>query len=682
MTATYLPTRAARALNTPSLRIIPVAEKRLVFRKLSFRALYNFEIHENMTIFSSHNLSKTYNDVELFRQIAFGMEEGERVGIIGRNGVGKSTLMRIIAGIEQPDEGTVAFNNQMRFEYLHQLPVFHGGATVLSTVIDAKPHIHQLIEEHGKLCAALTTEQSETVKKRLEQVSHAIDMENGWNIETEARIILNKLGMTHFDADVSKLSGGQRKRVALARVLLADPNLLILDEPTNHLDADSVQWLQDRLQYSTKALLLVTHDRYFLDAVCTRIVELDQSKLLSYPGSYEKYLEIKEAAVTAQEAEAEHTRNKLRTELAWLQKGAKARRTKQKSRIDWIAKMQSEQKKTDQRDIKIEVGTSFLGGRVIDATNLGKSVAGNLLFKDFTYVAAPGDRIGIIGPNGSGKSTLLRILSGEIEPDAGYVNTGSTVRIGFFRQENSAIDPSQTVIGSLREIAEFIDTGVGRDRYISARELLDRFLFPPKQQHSQIQTLSGGERRRLELLRVLMGNPNVLFLDEPTNDFDIATLSTLEEYLQHFLGCLIIVSHDRAFLDRTVNTIYAFEEGGKIKEYPGNYSAYLEKKEQADSLRSQNAAAARKEEEKKEQAEPKKDTKKKKLSYNDQRIYDALEKKIAELESEKETLNAFLASGGNGDYREMAEKGERLAKLEEELDEAMMRWLEMSEMIE
>lgn len=635
-----------------------------------------------MTIFSCHNLSKTYNDVELFRQIAFGMEEGERVGIIGRNGVGKSTLMRIIAGIEQPDEGTVAFNNQMRFEYLHQLPMFHGGATVLSTVIDAKPHIHQLIEEHAKLCAALTTEKSEAVKKRLEQVSHAIDIENGWNVETEARIILNKLGMTLFDADVSKLSGGQRKRVALARVLLADPNLLILDEPTNHLDADSVQWLQDRLQYSTKALLLVTHDRYFLDAVCTRIVEIDQSKLFSYPGSYEKYLEIKEASVVAQEAEAEHTRNKLRTELAWLQKGAKARRTKQKSRIDWIAKMQAEQKKTDQRDIKIEVGTSFLGGRVIDATNLAKSVAGKQLFKDFTYVAAPGDRIGIIGPNGSGKSTLLRILSGEIEPDAGYVNTGSTVRIGFFRQENSAIDPTQTVIGSLREIAEFIDTGVGRDRYISARELLDRFLFPPKQQHSQIQTLSGGERRRLELLRVLMGNPNVLFLDEPTNDFDIATLSTLEEYLQHFLGCLIIVSHDRAFLDRTVNTIYAFEESGKIKEYPGNYSAYLEKKEQADSLRSQNAAAARKEEEKREQAEPKKDNKKKKLSYNDQRVYEALEKKIAELESEKATLNAFLASGGNGDYRAMAEKGERLAKLEEELDETMMKWLEMSEMLE
>lgn len=633
-----------------------------------------------MTIFSSHNIAKSYNDVQLFCNISFGMEEGERVGIIGRNGVGKSTLMRVIAGIEPADEGSVAFNNQMRFEYLHQLPAFEGGATVLQTVVAAKPHIHDLLDEHARLCTALDSNKSDAVAKRLEQVTHALDTENGWNIETDARIILNKLGMTHFDADVARLSGGQRKRVALARVLLANPDLLILDEPTNHLDADSVQWLQDRLQNSVKGLLLVTHDRYFLDAVCTRIVELDQSKLISYPGSYEKYLELKEASIAAQEAEAEHTRNKLRNELAWLQKGAKARRTKQKSRIDWIAKMQAEQKKTEQRDIKIEVGNTFLGGRVIDATSIKKSAGERVLFQDFTYVAAPGDRIGIIGPNGSGKSTLLRVLASEIEPDAGYVNTGVTVRIGFFRQENAAIDPAQTVIGSLREIAEFIDTGVGRDRYISARELLDRFLFPPKQQHSQVQTLSGGERRRLELLRVLMGNPNVLFLDEPTNDFDLATLSTLEEYLQHFRGCLILVSHDRAFLDRTVNTIYAFEEDGRIKEYPGNYSAYLEKKEQAEQTRQQAPQQQQPKTAEKIPA-PATEGKKKKLSYNEQREFDALEQRIAALEDEKTTLNEFLASGGT-DYMELAAKGERLAALEEELDEAMLRWMELSDMVE
>lgn len=634
-----------------------------------------------MTIFSSHNIAKTYNDVELFRNISFGMEEGERVGIIGRNGVGKSTLMRVIANIEPPDDGTVAFNNQMRFEYLHQLPAFAGGTTVLQTVVAAKPHIYELLDEHARLCAAMASGTNEAAEKRLEQVAHIIDSQNGWNIETDARIILNKLGMTHFDTDVAHLSGGQRKRVALARVLLADPDLLILDEPTNHLDADSVQWLQDRLQSSAKALLLVTHDRYFLDAVCTRIVEIDQSKLISYPGSYEKYLEIKEASVIAQEAEAEHTRNKLRNELAWLQKGAKARRTKQKSRIDWIAKMQSEQKKTEQRDIKIEVGNTFLGGRVIDAVSIEKSIGEKVLFKDFTYVAAPGDRIGIIGPNGSGKSTLLRVLAGELEPDAGYVNTGGTVRIGFFKQENSAIDPSQTVIGSLRDIAEFIDTGVGRDRYITARELLDRFLFPPKQQHSQIQTLSGGERRRLEILHVLMGNPNVLFLDEPTNDFDLATLSTLEEYLQHFRGCLVIVSHDRAFLDRTVNTIYAFEDKGRIKEYPGNYSAYLEKKEQAEQTRQQTQTNVQPKPQEKTTASAK-EGKKKKLSYNEQREFDAIEQRIAALEEEKSALNEFLVSGGNGDYMEMAAKGERLTALEQELDEAMMRWMELSDMVE
>lgn len=630
-----------------------------------------------MTIVSAHNLAKTYNDVLLFRNIALGLEEGDRVGIIGRNGVGKSTLMRIIAGVEQPDEGTVAYNNDMRLEYLHQLPAFSTEATVLQTVVDGKPQVRELLDEHARLCAAIEAGTDETASKRLEKVSHAIDSLNGWNVETEARIILGKLGMAEFEAKVNRLSGGQRKRVALARVLLADPDLLILDEPTNHLDADSVQWLQDRLQNSAKALLLVTHDRYFLDAVCNRIVELDQSKLTSYPGSYEKYLELKEAALATQEAEAEHTRNKLRTELAWLQKGAKARRTKQKSRIDWIAKMQAEQKRTDQRDIKIEVGNIFLGGRIIDVASLGKNIGDRVLFRDFNYVAAPGDRIGIIGPNGTGKSTLLRILSGELEPDQGYVNRGVTVRIGFFKQENSAIDPTQTVIGSLREIAEFIDTGVGRDRYISARELLDRFLFPPKQQHSQVQTLSGGERRRLELLRVLMSNPNVLFLDEPTNDFDIATLSALEEYLQYFLGCLVIVSHDRAFLDRTVTTIYAFEDGGKIKEYPGNYSAYLEKREQLDSARSE----ARQEAKVDTRKESVPTAKKKKLSFNEQREYEALEKKIDVLEQEKQQLNDFLAGGGNGDYKLLADKAARLEQLEQELDEAMMRWLELGEML-
>ncbi len=631
-----------------------------------------------MTIVSSHNLAKTYNDVLLFHNIAFGIDEGDRVGIIGRNGVGKSTLMRIIAGVEPPDAGTVAYNNEMRLEYLHQLPAFETEATVLQTVIDARPHVRELLEEHARICAAIESGKDEMASKRLEKVSHAIDTANGWNLETEARIILGKLGMTDFDAKVNRLSGGQRKRVALARVLLADPDLLILDEPTNHLDADSVQWLQDRLQNSAKALLLVTHDRYFLDAVCNRIVELDQTKLTSYPGSYEKYLELKEAAVASQEAEAEHTRNKLRTELAWLQKGAKARRTKQKSRIDWISKMQSEQKKTEQRDIKIEVGNIFLGGRVIDVAGLGKSMSDRVLFRDFNYVAAPGDRIGIIGPNGTGKSTLLRVLAGELEPDAGYVNRGVTVRIGFFKQENSGIDPTQTVIGSLREIAEFIDTGVGRERYITARELLDRFLFPPKQQHSQIQTLSGGERRRLELLRVLMGNPNVLFLDEPTNDFDIATLGALEEYLQYFLGCLVIVSHDRAFLDRTVTTIYAFEENGRIREYPGNYSAYLEKREQLDSAR-QEARAEAKTENRKETVQP---AKKKKLSFNEQREYDALEKKIGQLEQEKQEINDFMASGGNGDYKLMADKSARIIQLDEELDEALLRWMELGETLE
>jgi ATP-binding cassette subfamily F protein uup len=366
------------------------------------------------------------------------------------------------------------------------------------------------------------------------------------------------------------MSGGQRKRVAIARALMAQPDLLILDEPTNHLDAVSVQWLQDDLQATSRGLLLVTHDRYFLDAVCTRIIELDQHRLFSYDGSYESYLERKESMIAVADATADHQRNKLRTELAWLQKGAKARRTKQQSRIDWIDKMQREQKtaSTEFRDIDIEVGGRFLGGKIIDAVE----ITHGSLITNFTYRAAPSNRIGIIGANGSGKTTLLNILNGSIRPTSGHVGIGDTVTIGFFQQEIKDLDENATVVTNVRDIAEYIDAGVGRERYISAKELCDRFGFSSKQQHAYVHTLSGGERRRLGLLRVLMSNPNVLFLDEPTNDFDLVTLSALEDYLSYFKGVLLIVSHDRAFLDKTVDTIWAFEAGGVIKEYPGNYT--------------------------------------------------------------------------------------------------------------
>ncbi|MEY2719798.1 MAG: hypothetical protein RLZZ273_1164 [Bacteroidota bacterium] len=592
-----------------------------------------------MTLFSATKVSKVYYEKILFENISFGMQDGERVGIIGRNGAGKTSLLRIVAGLDEPDAGEIAFNNEARFEYLAQLPTFEQDDTAFHAVASAYDHRHGALEE--------------------------------WELETLAKQTLGKLGIHDPYKHVQTMSGGQRKRVAIARALLAEPDLLILDEPTNHLDATSVQWLQDTLQNSNRGLLLVTHDRYFLDAVCTRIIEIDQSRLFSYEGSYEKYLERKEALVAVQDATADHQRNKLRTELAWLQKGAKARRTKQQSRIDWIEKMQQEQRTqgVEFRDIDIEVGGKFLGGKIIDAVD----VSYRSLVTDFTYRAAPGDRIGVIGPNGAGKTTLLNLLAGRKHCDKGHISLGETVTLGFFEQEIKDLQENETVLSNVRDIAEYIDVGVGRDRCISARELCDRFGFSPKQQHAFVHTLSGGERRRLGLLRILMSNPNVLFLDEPTNDFDLVTLNALEEYLQSFKGVLLTVSHDRAFLDTTVTTIWSFEEGGRIKEYPGNYSAYLE----AVEARSK---AADREAKSRQQQPPAQSAAKKKLNFNEQRELKELEARIPELESMISSVEGKMSSG-DGSYQDHLMWAEEHAQLTTELDEATLRWLELSERV-
>lgn len=600
-----------------------------------------------MTLFSATELAKTHREHPIFDGISFGMQSGERVGIIGRNGAGKTSLLNIIAGIDSPDSGTVARSREAHFEYLNQQPEFTRGDTALQAVTAAYNPEHGMLEP--------------------------------WELETRARRFLGKLGIHEPEVDVHTLSGGQRKRVAIARALMSEPDLLILDEPTNHLDADSVQWLQDELSNSPRALLLVTHDRYFLDAVCTRIVELDQHRILSFEGGYEKYLERKASLIDVQESTAAHQRNKLRRELAWLAKGAKARRTKQKSRIDWIAQMEAEPPTSQQRDIEIELGHRFLGGRIIDADNLGVQLEaegdGRWLFRDVTWRAQPGSRIGVIGPNGAGKSTLLRVLSGRQQPTAGWVNLGETVSLGFFEQEIRDLAENETVIANVRAIAEYIDVGLGHDRYISARELCERFAFTGKQQHAYVHTLSGGERRRLGLLRVLMKNPNVLFLDEPTNDFDIATLTALEDYLQFFKGVLVVVSHDRAFLDKTVDTIWSFEDG-RVKEYPGNYSAYLEKIEQAGSAPSAADAATTK-----NTTKPKtQPSGPRKLTFKEQKELAALEEQIPELEARQASIEQAL-NGGTTDYTELAALSDELQRVLHDIDTATSRWLELSELV-
>lgn len=631
-----------------------------------------------MNVFAIHNLTKRVERETLFESISFGLDSSERCGIIGRNGIGKTTLLNIIAGRDFADTGEVVFNNSVRMEYLPQLPTFESHELVLDCVMNAKPEIHRLLKEHHVACAELNQKFSPQASKRLEEITHKLDTLNGWSLETEAKIILSKLGLNELTKDVSHLSGGLKKRVALARALLYEPDLLILDEPTNHLDADSVQWLQDRLQNSSGSLVFVTHDRYFLDAVSTRIVELDQKKIFCYPGNYEKYLERKEVQVATQQSEQVHLLSKLRSELAWLQRGARARRTKQRSRIDWVEKMVRDSEQTKEKKIKIELGKSFMGSRIIDSIQITKTLGQKLLFNDFTYIAKPGDRIGIIGPNGSGKSTLLNVLAGRLKPDTGTVKHGASTKIGLFAQENAELKESQSVLGTLREVADFIDVGTGRDRYLTSKDLLNKFLFPTNRHNSLIGTLSGGERRRLMLLRVLMDNPNVLLLDEPTNDFDIPTLNALEDYLDDFYGTLIIVSHDRSFLDRTVNFIFAFDGKGNIKEYPGNYSAYLEKIEAIKQEKTLLNSSNRENSIRKDRVSDSP----KKLSYNEQREFDSLEKSIPALEKEKLDLHELLYSGKITDYKVLEEKSHYLQRLEEGIETATMRWLELSEKIE
>ncbi len=631
-----------------------------------------------MVLFSCTQLSKAFHDQPLFTEVSFGMEDGDRVGLIGRNGAGKTTLLRIIAGTESPDSGSVAFNNAAAFEYLEQMPVFDISQPVLETVMDGRKEVRTLLDRHAELCTMVSRTHDAAVQHELNEVTLRIEHAEGWSLENDAKTMLQKLGVTEFDADVRYLSGGQRKRVALARALLRNPDLLILDEPTNHLDADSVQWLQDRLQQSTKALLLITHDRYFLDAVVTRIVEMEQQQLISFPGNYEDYLERKEAMIEAQESEAERLRSKLRTELAWLQRGARARRTKQKSRVDWITRMDMVPRPVQEKRIKIEVGSSFLGSKVIEAVNIGKTIGGKLLFDHFTHHSTPGERIGIIGPNGCGKSTLLNVLCGAMPSDTGSVKIGTSVNIGYFKQENDDFDPSMSVHATLRSVAEFIDTGVGRDRYLSASDMLNKFHFPPKKQNSLVGTLSGGERRRLALLMVLMKNPNVLFLDEPTNDFDIQTLNAFEEYLQHFQGFLVIVSHDRMFLDRTVDYIYSFDGDGHIKQYPGNYTDYLQRKESdkknpdtTDDLKAKKAANGA--------AQPSDRTRPAKpLTWKEERELTQIEEDIAAAEAEQVEISGRLSSG-NEDYNMLTVLSLRVKELEEKIALLSDRWMELEE---
>ena len=640
-----------------------------------------------MSLITIEHLTKSYTERLLFDDTAFSINEGEKVGLIGINGTGKSTLLKIVAGLEEPDDGSVVRRRNLYIRYLPQIPVFTSGDTVLDAIVRdnaSEPHFSSREE-----------------------------------IEASAKNILTRLGIYDFDEKVEHLSGGQRKRVALTSVLLSTADLLILDEPTNHLDSEMADWLEDYLKKFRGALLMITHDRYFLDSVTNRIVELDKGKLYSYQTNYEGFVKLKAERIDIAVASERKRQSILKTELAWMQRGARARSTKQKAHIQRYEALRDMDAPEFDKEVEMESISSRLGRTTVEVKDLCKSYGNKVLLKDFTYIFLKNDRVGIIGPNGSGKSTLMKMIAGWVQPDSGSIEIGQTVKIGYFSQENEAMDESLKIIDYIRNVAEYVQT---KDGSISASQMLERFLFPGSVQYTTISRLSGGEKRRLYLLRILMDAPNVLLLDEPTNDLDIRTLTILEDYLDSFQGIVITVSHDRYFLDRMVRRIFAFEGDGKVVQYEGGFTdyqaAYLLKHpdllggsagrgkngaagdrygrgaagsvgatggngaagsldQNAVDVDGLNAAGAGK----KSSQDGRAHQKKLKFSYKEQREWDTIEDEIAGLEAEIEALDGQIAESATnyGKLNQlMAEKAEKEALLEEKMD----RWMYLQELAE
>ncbi len=628
-----------------------------------------------MNIISLENVSKNFGFRPLFEKTTIGLEDSDKVGIIGANGSGKTTLLRVIAGLEDPDTGRVVRAKGRTLAYLAQNPAYDEDATVLETIFAASGGVMQVISDYEAACHDLAA-QGGTDAKLLEQVSalqHQLEISGGWEIETNARNVLTRLGIDDTHAKMGELSGGQRKRVALAHELIVKPDILILDEPTNHLDADTIEWLEDYLRRYTGALLLVTHDRYFLDRVTNRIFEIDRGAVQSFSGNYAYYLEKKEEQETLRAVESHKREQLIKKELAWLRRGAKARTRKSKHRIAAAYDLMDQPKERARAGVDIAIGSARLGTKIVELHNIAKAYGDIKLIDSLSYLLKRDDRIGIIGPNGSGKTTLLEIITGRVAPDSGEVVTGQTVVVGYYDQESRALDDEMRVIDYIREVAEYVTTADGSQ--ITAGQMLEKFLFTPAAQYAVIGNLSGGERRRLYLLRILMGSPNVLLLDEPTNDLDIPTLIALEEYLDDFAGALIVVSHDRYFLDRTIDNVFRFEGDGRVREYPGDYSSYLEYREREEAENAGSASAARVAETPKavtENAAPKK------LSFKEKRELEELEARIAETEKRLPEIEKDLTT-----YATQAGKVHELfteqQKLNEQLEKDMERWGELAE---
>ena len=622
-----------------------------------------------MNLMTLENISKSYSEKTLLKNISLGINEGEKIGIIGVNGTGKSTLLKIIAGAEVCDDGSIIKSNSVRIEYLPQNPDYNENFTVLQQVFKGTSSEMKLLLEYEETLDALSNNYDDNLNSKLINLQEKIDSLNLWDLESEAKTVLTKLGITNFNQKVKELSGGQRKRVSLASALITPCELLILDEPTNHLDNDTIDYLEEYLNNRRGSLVMITHDRYFLDRVSNRIIELDKGRLFSYDGNYSTFLEKKMERLTLEASMEEKRQNLIRKELAWVKRGAKARTTKQKARLQRFDELVNKENYTPDEKMDISVSSTRLGKKIIEMHHISKKFGDKIVIDDLDYTIARTDRIGIIGKNGMGKSTLIKILNGEILPDSGHIEIGETVNIGCFNQDDSHMHPDIRAIDYIKEASDYIETADGVK--ISASQMCEKFLFNSTMQYSFIKNLSGGERRRLHLLRTLMLAPNVLLLDEPTNDLDIATLNILEDYLDDFNGIVITVSHDRYFLDRICNKIFAYEGVGKINIFTGNYSDYsiyreikgIEFKE--DVKKSPENIPIKK--------EKPKSNKKLKFTYNEQREFETIDSDIEKLEQKIQNLESDSIKFAT-DFVKLQEILTEKANAEAELEHKYERW--------
>ncbi len=623
-------------------------------------------------ILQAENLSKRWGEVLLFTNISFTLFEGQKVALIARNGAGKSTLLDLLAQKDSPDSGIITISNDVESGYFEQVPYLNPEHTVLEEIFQSDNEKLKTVKEFELAMAQKN-------QKKITEISAKMDLLNAWDAEVEIKQVLTELKINLLDQKVGKLSGGQQKRLALAKVLINNPDLLILDEPTNHLDLEMIEWLENYLGKTRSTLLMVTHDRYFLDRVCNEIIEMEDNQIYRYLGNYSYFLRKRDERMEMQQASVSKAKNLLRTEMEWMRRMPKARSHKAKYRVDSFHELKEKAtQKTGDQNLELNVKSSRLGKKIIEINHLSKSYPGIKLIEDFSYKFSRFEKVGIIGKNGTGKTTFLDLITGKTKPDRGIVDIGQTVKFGYYRQEGISFDPKEKVIDAVNKIAEFIYFEDGSQ--MSSTQLLSHFLFPPEMQYNFIEKLSGGEQRRLYLCTVLMQNPNFLILDEPTNDLDIMTLNVLENYLKSFGGCVIVVSHDRFFMDKIVDHLFVFKGNGEVTDFPGNYTLYrnfeqeLKEKEESERKAENNQPKVLEKPQKPAQAE----SQKKKLSYNEKREMEQLESEIAEMEERKTLLEKLLHSG-KLEHEELYQKSEELMQLKSVLDEKEIRWLELSE---